>query len=95
MPLSIKKLKNVDFPDELSTEDIISDITNSDPNDILFQKYTELTGKSSTEQGNENGMEFKSLCEKIDEINRINELYDQTEKSLQVLKKEKAAILNS
>ena len=97
MPLSIKKVKKNDFPDELSKEDIICDITNSDPNDILFQQFDHLTGSSLKAHSGQTGSqaEFKALCSKIDEINRANQLYDETFEILKNLKNDKNEIFTN
>lgn len=61
----IKLTKKVEFPSELTTDDIISDITNGDPSDVIFKKFKNET----------NDQEFEQLCHKVDERTRLNEVY--------------------
>ena len=72
----IKLTKKVEFPSELTTEDIISDITNSDPSDAIFQKFKNKT----------NDQEFEQLCQKVDERTRLNDIYKTVKLQITELK---------
>jgi len=64
----------VTFPTELTTDDIIDDITNGDPADLMFVRF----GESS------NG-EFETLCKQVDERARLNRVYQSVKNDISVL----------
>ena len=64
MPV-IKISKKVDFPSNLTPEDIIADIEASEPNDPLFEKSAVLF---ETRAHNKKTEDFQKLCKVIDEL---------------------------